>query len=67
MIKVKGTTKPFLPNEHIENLVLTQFADYLSHEVYAIIVVNDGFRISISIGPEEDEIFFIGYIPFLVC
>lgn len=67
LIKVKGTAKLFPPDEDIENSVLAQFADYLSPEVRAITVDDDGLLIGVSTDPGEDETFFIGYIPFSLC
>jgi hypothetical protein len=42
MIKVKGTAKLFPPDEDVEIPILAQFADYLSPEVCAITVDDDG-------------------------
>lgn len=67
LIKVKGTAKLFPPDEDIENSVLAQFADYLSPEVRAITVDDDGLLIRVSTDPGEDETFFIGYVPFSLC
>ncbi|OQD92495.1 hypothetical protein PENSOL_c041G11473 [Penicillium solitum] len=53
-------------NVYIENSVLAQFADYLSPEVRAITVDDDGLLTGVSTNPEE-ETFFIGYIPFSLC
>ncbi|KAJ5205027.1 uncharacterized protein N7498_005906 [Penicillium cinerascens] len=67
LIKVKGTAKLFPPQEDVEISILAQFADYLSPEVRAITVDDDGLLIGISTDPEEDDTFFIGYIPFSLC
>ncbi|KAJ5797205.1 uncharacterized protein N7518_005745 [Penicillium psychrosexuale] len=67
MIKVKGTAKLFPPDEDVENPVLAQFADYLSPEVSAITVDDDGLLTGVSTDPEEDATVFIGYIPFSLC
>ncbi|KAJ5209915.1 hypothetical protein N7491_009724 [Penicillium cf. griseofulvum] len=63
LIRVKGTAKLFLPDEDIENSILTQFADYFSPEVRAIKVDDDGLLTRVSIDPREDDTFFVGYIP----
>lgn len=67
LIKVKGTAKLFPPQEDIETTILAQFADYLSPEVRAITVNDDGLLTGVSTDPEEDDTFFIGYIPFSSC
>lgn len=65
-MKVKGTVKLFPPDEGVEipHAVLAQFADYLSPEVRAITVDNDELLTGVSTDPEEDDTFFVGYIPF---
>ncbi|KAJ5951639.1 uncharacterized protein N7479_010052 [Penicillium vulpinum] len=67
LIKVKGTARLFPPDEDIENSILAQFADYLSPEVRAITVDDDGLLTGVSTDPKEDDTFFIGYIPFSLC
>lgn len=67
LTKVKGTAKLFPPGEDVETSVLEQFADYLSPEVRAITVNDDGLLTGVSTNPEEDDTFFIGYIPFSLC
>ncbi|KAH8429391.1 uncharacterized protein LDX57_007055 [Aspergillus melleus] len=67
LIKVKGTAKLFRPEEDVEVSVLAQFADYLSPEVRAITVDNDGLLTGVSTDPEEDDTFFIAYLPFSLC
>jgi len=67
LIKVKGTAKLFPPEEDVENSILAQFANYLSPEVRAITVDDDGFLTGISTDPEEDDTFFIGYLPLSLC
>ncbi|CAI7621807.1 unnamed protein product [Penicillium bialowiezense] len=67
LIKVKGTAKLFPPEEDVETSVLAKFADYLSPEVRAITVDDDGLLTGVSTDPEEDDTFFIGYLPFTLC
>lgn len=67
LIKVKGTAKLFPPQEDVETSVLAKFADYLSPEVRAITVDDDGLLTGVSTDPEEDDTFFIGYLPFTLC
>ncbi|CRG92780.1 hypothetical protein PISL3812_09847 [Talaromyces islandicus] len=59
MIKVKGTAKLFPPDEDVECPVLAQFADFLSPEVTAVTVDDDGLLTGISTDPEEDDTMFI--------
>ncbi|KOS42844.1 hypothetical protein ACN38_g6283 [Penicillium nordicum] len=66
-IKVKGTAKLFPPGEDVETSLLAQFADYLSPEVRAITVNDDGLLTGVSTDPEEDDTFFIGYLPLSLC
>ncbi|KAJ5906116.1 uncharacterized protein N7473_003032 [Penicillium subrubescens] len=58
MVKVKGTAKLFLPDENIEIQILAQFADYLSSEVRAITVDDNGLLTGVSTDPEEDDTLF---------
>ena len=67
MIKVKGTAKLFPPEEDRELSILAQFADYLSPEVRAITVGDDGLLTRISIDPEEDGTLFLVYPHFSLC
>jgi hypothetical protein len=64
MVKVKGTAKLFLPDENIEIQILAQFADYLSSEVRAITVDDNGLLTGVSTDPEEDDTLFVAYLPF---
>ncbi|KAJ5368829.1 uncharacterized protein N7496_008589 [Penicillium cataractarum] len=64
MVKVKGTAKLFLPDEDIENTILAKFADYLSPEVRAITVDDNGLLVEVSADPEEDDTPFVAYLPF---
>ncbi|KAJ5534296.1 hypothetical protein N7527_000550 [Penicillium freii] len=66
MVKVKGTTKLFPPEEDRELSILARFADYLSLEVRAITVDDDGLLTGVSIDLEEDNTLFLIYIPFLL-
>jgi hypothetical protein len=64
MIKVKGTAKLFPPDEDVEIPVLARFADYLSPEVRAITVDENGLITGVSTDPEEHDTSFMAYIPF---
>lgn len=66
MVKVKGTAKLFLPDEDIEVPILAQLADYLSPEVRAITVDDDGLLTGVSTDPEEDDTLFVAYLPFSI-
>jgi hypothetical protein len=66
MVKVKGTAKLFPPDEDVEVPILAQFADYLSPEVRAVTVDDDGLLAGVSTDPEEDDTPFVAYIPFSV-
>ncbi|RJE25759.1 STYKc [Aspergillus sclerotialis] len=66
MVKVKGTAKLFPPDEDVEVPILAQFADYLSAEVRAVIVDDDGLLTRISTDPEEDDTPFVAYLPISV-
>ncbi|OQD74189.1 hypothetical protein PENDEC_c012G04724 [Penicillium decumbens] len=67
LIKVKGTAKLFPPDEDVENSVLAKFADYLSPEVRAITVDDEGLLTGVSTDPKEDDTVFVGYLPFSLC
>ncbi|KAI8952197.1 kinase-like domain-containing protein [Xylaria longipes] len=64
MIKIKGTAKLFPPDEDVEVPILEQFADYLSPEVRAVTVDDDGLISQVDTDPKEDDTIFIGYLPF---
>ncbi|KAH6706413.1 kinase-like domain-containing protein [Leptodontidium sp. MPI-SDFR-AT-0119] len=64
MIKVKGTAKLFPPDEDVEVPILARFADYLSPEVRAVTVDDQGLISEVSKDPKEEDLFFIGYLPF---
>lgn len=66
MVKVKGTSKLFPPDEDVEVPILAQFIDYLSPEVCAITVDNDGLFTGVSTDPEEDDTLFVAYLPFSI-
>ncbi|OKL61750.1 hypothetical protein UA08_02894 [Talaromyces atroroseus] len=53
MVKIKGTAKLLPPDEDIEVLITSQFADYLSPEVRAVTVDDDGLLTGISTDPKE--------------
>ncbi|KAJ5188679.1 hypothetical protein N7491_004999 [Penicillium cf. griseofulvum] len=67
MVKVKGTAKLFPPEEDRELSILARFADYLSPEVRAITVDDDGLLTGVSTDLEEDDTLFLAYIPFSLC
>jgi hypothetical protein len=67
LIKVKGTTKIFPPQEDVETSILAQFADYLSTEVRAITVNDDGLLTGASTDPEEEDTFLVGYFHLSLC
>lgn len=64
MVKVKGTAKLFPPDEDREISILAQFADYLSPEVRAVEVDDNGLITAVSTDPEEDDTQFVTYLPF---
>lgn len=63
MIKVKGTAKLLRPEEDVEVLILAQLMDYLSPEVRAITVDDDGLLTGVSTNPEEEQDYFLAYLP----
>lgn len=67
MIKVKGTAKLFPPDGDIELSILAPLADYLSPEVRAITVDDDGLLTELSTDLEEDDTMFIAYPPLSLC
>ncbi|CDM27358.1 unnamed protein product [Penicillium roqueforti FM164] len=67
MIKVKGTAKLFPPDGNIEPLILAPLADYLSPEVRAITVDDDGLLTEVSMDPGEDDTMFIAYPRLSLC
>ncbi|KAJ8062784.1 hypothetical protein OCU04_008041 [Sclerotinia nivalis] len=64
MIKLKGTLKVLPPDENKGNLILAQFADYLSPEVRAVQLDDDGLICGVSQDSEEDERILVPYPPF---
>lgn len=66
MVKVKGTAKLFPPDEDVEVPILAQFADYLSREVRAITVNDNGLLTGVSTDLEEDDTLFVAYLPFSI-
>lgn len=66
LIKIKGTAKLFPPDDDVENRILSQFADYLSPEVRAVTVDDDGLLTGISTDPNEDDTTFLAYLPFTI-
>ena len=67
MIKIRGSAKLFPPEEDIELSILARFADYLSPEIRAITVDDDGLLTGVSTDPEEDDAIFLAYPPFSLC
>lgn len=67
MIKVKGTANLFPREEDRELSILARFADYLSAEVRAITVDDDGLLTEVSTDQEEDDTLCLAYIPFSLC
>jgi len=65
MTKVKGTAKLFPPEEEIEVSILSRFADFLSPEIRAVTVDDEGLISGLSTDLEEDGTMFIGYPSFL--
>jgi serine/threonine protein kinase len=55
-----------LPDEDAEIPILSQFADYLSLEVRAVTVNDDGLLTGISTDPNEDDTIFLAYLPFSI-
>lgn len=66
MIKIKGSAKLFPPEEDIELSILAQFADYLSLEIRAITVDDDGLLTGVSTNPEEDDTLYVAYLPLSI-
>ncbi|KAJ5529410.1 hypothetical protein N7527_002803 [Penicillium freii] len=67
MVKVKGTAKIFPPDGDVDLSILAPLADYLSPEVRAITVDDDGLLREVSTDPEEEDTMFIAYPPFSLC
>lgn len=64
-LRSPGTAKLFRPDEDVEITILAQFADYLSPEVCAITIDNDGL-LRVSTDPVEDDTLFIAYLLFSI-
>jgi len=64
MIKVTGTVKLFPLDEDVEIQILAQFADFLSPEVRAVTVDDEGLISEVSTDLEQDDTVFIGYLHF---
>ncbi|KAJ5726606.1 uncharacterized protein N7483_007963 [Penicillium malachiteum] len=67
MIKIKGTARIFPPEEDKQLDIVAQFADYLSLDVCAISVDDNGLLTGPSTDPEEDDTRHVGHIPFSLC
>lgn len=63
MIKIKGKANLFPLYGAKEAATLAQFADYLSVEVRAVTVDDDGLLSGVSTDPQEDETMFTAYPP----
>lgn len=63
MVKIKGTAKLFPPDEDIEIPIMAEFADFLSPEVRAVTVDDDGLLAGVSADPEDDDTPFVAYPP----
>ena len=64
MVNVKGTAKLSPPDENVEISILAQFADYLSYDVRAITVDDNGLLTGASTDPQDDDTGFVAYLPF---
>ncbi|PVH98664.1 hypothetical protein DM02DRAFT_595594 [Periconia macrospinosa] len=64
MITIKGTVKLFPPEADAEIPILARFVDYLSPEIRAVTVDDEGLITAVSTDPEEVDVEFIGYLPF---
>jgi hypothetical protein len=64
MVKLKGTARVFPPDEGHEVQILAQFADYLSPEVCAVTIDDNGLITGVSTDPDEDETIFVPHFPF---
>ncbi|TVY52485.1 Shaggy-related protein kinase theta [Lachnellula cervina] len=64
MVKLKGTSKIFPPDENHEIRILAQFVDCLSPEVRAVSINDDGLITGVSTDPEEDETIWVPYFRF---
>ena len=65
MIKFKGTARMFQPDD-VDVRILAQLADYLSPEVRAVTVDDDGLLTRVSTDPEEDDTLYVAYIPLSI-
>lgn len=66
LTKVKGTAKLFARDEDVESQILSQFANYLSLEVRAVTMDDDGLLTGMLIDPNEDDTTFLAYLPFSI-
>ncbi|KAG4441811.1 hypothetical protein IFR05_002735 [Cadophora sp. M221] len=64
MVKLKGTSKIFPPDEGHEIQILARFADYLSPQVRAATFDDDGLITGVSTDPYEDDTIFPPHFPF---
>jgi hypothetical protein len=64
MFKLNGTAKVFPLEEDRQCRILAQFVDYLSPEVCAIDIDDDGLITGVSADPEEDETMFVPHFTF---
>ncbi|RAL62671.1 hypothetical protein DID88_004514 [Monilinia fructigena] len=66
IIKIKGTANLFTSDEYKEIPILAQFADYLSPEIRAVEIDDDGRICGVSKELGEDESWFVPYPPFSI-
>lgn len=64
MVKVKGIAKLSLPDKDVRFRFC--LADYLSPEVSAVTVNNDGLLTENSTVPNKDDIIFLAYLLFSI-
>lgn len=66
IVKIKGPANLFTSDEYKEIPILAQFVDYLSPEVRAVEVDDDGLIRGVSRELGEDESWFVPYPPFSI-
>ncbi|KAJ5712397.1 hypothetical protein N7493_008865 [Penicillium malachiteum] len=67
LIKIKGTSKFFPPEDDAQTSIFAQYLDYLSPEVREITIDNDGLLTGIPTDPDVDETEFTAYMPCSLC
>ncbi|KAL4955374.1 hypothetical protein BDW69DRAFT_193246 [Aspergillus filifer] len=63
LIKIKGTAKVLRPEEEVQVSVVQRFIDYLSPDVHAITLDDDGLLTGLSTDPEDDDTPYLPYLP----